>query len=104
MNPSFQGLTAENPQMGYTRIYWCFECVSRSERIADTPQLGSRVFADMRVMPCIHVVPAIVILRGAAVALLQSDGSGLLGCQCVLIMVSACELVLLRGKLRYDTK
>ena len=47
----------------------------------------------MRVMPFIHVMPAIVIPPGPAVALLQSDGSFLLGCQRVLIMVGACSIV-----------
>jgi hypothetical protein len=47
--------------------------------MADEPYPGSRVLADMRVMPFIHVMSGIVILRRAAVALDGSDGSGLLG-------------------------
>jgi hypothetical protein len=54
------------------------------ERIADSPHPVSRVLADMRVMPFIHGMYGIVILRGAAVALDRCDGSGLLGCNCAL--------------------
>jgi len=64
------------------------------ERIADRPHLGSRVFADMRVMPFVHGIYGIVILRCAAVALGGSDASGLLGCNPLCHGVGICLKVM----------
>jgi hypothetical protein len=63
--------------------------------MADRPDSVSRVLADMRVMPFIHVMYGIVILRGAAVALDGSDGSGLLGCNWLCHGVDSCPKVMI---------